>query len=215
MGFKPAFKHLRDSGPCSDFRASVLEGGGSVWVCLRAGTKNLSSSSPNPFSEGQSPKRWKACYDSKLRQLWLWEHRNKGLLAHSLACWLSKPGPESSASHTPSVQNWAQLSRPAGYILEQGDQLFWSCNLWKTKSLDVWGEQRGPWGSRFICIMLGRLWIWPYVPSTTHIFSLWDLSVLLRDILICNENKYNQKDGKYKSQRQQWLWKLREQDIFF
>lgn len=175
------------------------------------GTKNSSSSSLNPFSEGQSPKRWRACYDSKLRQLWLWEHRNKGSLARSL----SKPGPKSSASHTPSVQNWAQLSHTADYILGQGDQLFWSCNLWKTKSLDVWGEQRGPWGSRFLCNMLGRLWIRPYVPSTTHTNTLWDLSVLFRDILICNENKYYQKDGKYKRQRRQWLWKLREQDFFF
>lgn len=37
-----------------------------------------------------------------------------------------------------------------------------------------------------------------YVPSTPHACSLSDLSILLRDILICKENKHHQKDGEYK-----------------
>lgn len=31
-----------------------------------------------------------------------------------------------------------------------------------------------------------------------HVCSLLDLSILLREILICKENKHHQKDGKYK-----------------
>ena len=127
---------------------------------------------------------------------WLWDHGIK-TPSHS---WRGL-APES----LPVTHQWCNIEPSSAVQL---------IILWGRVTSDsnpvIFGKQRakvswmsgvsrgGPGGSGFICIMPNGLWMCLYVPSTPHACSLLDLSIFLRDVLICKENKHHQKDGKYK-----------------
>lgn len=126
---------------------------------------------------------------------WLREHRNKASHSHI----------DLATNPLPVTHHWCRIEPSSAVRLI----IFWD-RVTSYSNPVIFGKQRakvswmsgvsrgGPRGSGFICITPDGLWMCLYVPSTPHASSLSDLSILLRDILICKENKHHQKDGEYK-----------------